>query len=54
MINYFSNYLQKKKYILIKNKRINSLLKSGEKGIIDENKIDYTPSRILKHYTNND
>jgi len=54
MINYFSILFTKKKYILIKNKRINSLLKSGEKRIIDENKIHYTPSRILKHYTNDD
>jgi len=34
--------------MLIKNKRINSLLKSDKKKkIIDENKID---SHILKHY----
>jgi len=40
-----------KKYILIKNKRINSLLKSDKKKeTIDENRIDYTSSHILKHY----
>jgi len=31
---------------------MNSLFKSDEKEIIDENKIDSTSSYILKHYTN--
>jgi len=51
MINYFL-ILFIKKSILIKNKIINSLFKSNEKKIIDENKIDPTSSHILKHYTN--
>ena len=47
------NYIIYNECILIKNKRINSFVKSDKKETIDKNKINLTSLHILKHYTKN-